>query len=158
MLAERGEHFVDSESRAVGVRQQACDKRTELSALFSGRSRFEPARGDERSDPPARFEDSRTLEVGVHTRHGVGVDAQLDRELTDGWQLIAGVQPPGGDGRAQTVFDLRVDGRRVAGVNREKSHLSDYTSSLVQVGQEKRPGVFYLPAFASVVPGLCPSP
>src|SRR5262249_11106295 len=131
---------------------QACDKRAELSVLFSRRSRFEPARGDERSDPPARFEDSGTLEVGVHARHGVGVHAQLDRELTDGWQLIAGVQPPGGDGSAQTVFDLRVDGRRVAGVDREKGHLSDYTSSLVQCGQEKRPGGLCLPASASPWP------
>src|SRR5262245_35724940 len=147
MLAERSEHFVDGESRAVRVRQQACDKRAELSVLFSCRSRLEPARGDERSDPPARFEDSGTLEVRVHARHGVGVDAQRDRELADGWQLIAGVQPPGGDGGAQTVFDLRVDGRRVARVDRENCHLSDYTSSLVQVGQEKRPG-------GSVPPGL----
>ncbi len=38
---------------------------------------------------------------------------------------------------AQTVLDLRVDWRRVPCVNREESHLSDYTSSLVQVGQEK---------------------
>src|SRR5262245_66187446 len=148
MLAERAEHLVDGESRAVGVRQQACDNRTELSALFSRRSRFEPVRGDERSAPPARFEDSGTLEVGVHARHGVGVDAQLDRELTDGWQLIAGVQPPGGDGGAETVFDLRVDGGRVAGVDREKGHLSDYTSSLVQVGQEKRPGGFLPPGLS----------
>ena len=137
MLTERGEHFVDGKPRTVGIRQQACHERTELPALFSGGSCFEPARRHERTDAAARFEHAGPFEVRVHARNRVRVDAQLDRELTDSWQLIAGVQPPGGDGGSQTVLDLRVDGRPVPRVDREESHLSDYTSSLVQVGQEK---------------------
>ena len=117
MLAERGEHFVDGEPRAVGVRQQACDERSKFSAFFSGRSRLEPARGHERSDAATRFEDAGPFEIGVDARDGIGVDAQLDRELTNGWQLIAGVQPASSDGGAQTVLDLRVDGRRVPRVD-----------------------------------------
>src|SRR5204862_4752759 len=119
-----------------------------FSALFSRGSCFERARGPERSDAAARFEHAGAFEVGVHACHGVRVDAQLDRQLTDGWQLIAGVQPAGGNGGAQTVLDLRVNRRRVAGVNRENSHLSDYTSSLVQVGQEKSREICDLPAFS----------
>ena len=63
------------------------------------------------------------LELRVDPRHGVGVDAQVDRELADGRQLIAGLQPAGGDRRPQPAFELRVDRRRVAWVDGDDGHL-----------------------------------
>ena len=84
---------------------------------------------------------NKAARAGAQKMAGIIQDSLLsaEPELKKRYQgfFIAGVQPAGGDGGAQTMLDLRVDGRCVPGVYLENSHLSDYTSSLVQVGQEK---------------------
>ncbi len=68
---------------------------------------------DEGADAAARFDHAGAFELGVDARDGVGVDAELDGELPDGRQLIAGPQAAGRDGGAQRALELRVDRRRV---------------------------------------------
>ena len=57
---------------------------------------------------------------------------QIDRELADGRQLIAGTQAAGGDRRAQPALELGVDRRGVARVDGDDVHLNYCTSSLIQ--------------------------
>ena len=94
---------------------------------------------DERADAASGFDDAGAFELGVDARDGVGVDAQVDGELADGRQLVAGLQPAGGDRRAQPALELRVNRRRVARVDRDDVHLSDCTSTLVQCQERLRP-------------------
>ena len=92
-------------------------------ARFFGGSRFGSARGpDERPDAAPRFDDAAALELGVDAGDGVRVDPQLDRELADGRQLVARAEPAGGNRRAQSALELRVNGRRVAGINGNDTH------------------------------------
>ena len=72
---------------------------------------------DERADAAPRLDHAGALELGVDARDGVGVDAEVDGELADGRQLVAGLQAAGGDRRAQPAFELRVDRRAVLRVD-----------------------------------------
>ena len=83
---------------------------------------------DERADAAPGLDDAGALELAVDTRHGVGVDAQLDGQLPHRRQLIAWSQPVRGDRRAQPALELRVDWRRIARIDRDDVHLVDYTS------------------------------
>ena len=116
MRAQRGEHIVDGES---GARSASASTRVTNARSCGGdgpaRSCFGRRRGDERADAAPRLEDAGALELGVDARDGVGVDAELDRQLADGGQLIAGVQPAGGNGGAQAAIELGVDRRRDPG-------------------------------------------
>ena len=48
---------------------------------------------------------------------GVGVDAKGDGQLTDGGQLVAGLQPVRRDRDADTALELRVQRHRVAHID-----------------------------------------
>ena len=114
----------------VGVRQHARDEGAQPAVVLARRVRLRRRGADERADAAARLDHPGPLELGIDPGHGVGVDAQIDRELTHGRQLIARPQPAGGDRRAQPAFELRVNRRRVARVDGDDAHLSAYTSSL----------------------------
>src|ERR1700730_14042373 len=130
MFAERSDHFVDGESPAVGVCEDARDERAQLAGFLSGRSGFGSSHRDERPDAAPRLEHAGALELRVHARHGVGVHAQVDRVLADGRQLIARLQAARGDGRAQALLDLRVNRRGVTGIDGEDAPLNYYTTAL----------------------------
>jgi hypothetical protein len=65
--------------------------------------------GDERPDAAPRLDDAGPLELGVDAGDGVGVDAEVDGELADGGQLVAGLEAAGGNGGAKRAIELRVD-------------------------------------------------
>ena len=80
------------------------------------------------------------LELGVDARDGVGVDAEVDGELADGRKLVADAEAAGGDRRAETAIELRVDRRAVLGVDGNEGagrHVTYCTNSLEQVKPEK---------------------
>ena len=82
---------------------------------------------------PPGLEDAVALERGVDAGDGVGVDTQLDGQLADGRELIAGPQLAGGDGGADGALELRVNRRRIQRVEREVDRHAHYCiSTLVQ--------------------------
>ena len=129
---EGGQQIVDGEAGGVGVGQHARDERAQPPVALARRMRLGRRGADERSDAAPGLDDAGTLELAVHPRHRVGVDAELHRQLTHGRQLIAGAQAARGNRRAQPTLELGVDRRRVARVDRDDVHVSYYTSVLVQ--------------------------
>jgi hypothetical protein len=72
---------------------------------------------DERSNAAAGFERTGSLEMRVDPRHGVGVDAKGDSELSNGRELVAWPKTTGPDGHANAAFQLRVERGGVLGVD-----------------------------------------
>jgi len=141
LVAELANQVVDVETGSVGVRENARHEFTEPARFFVQRLRNRAAGRDERTDTASGLEHADALELCVNARHRVGVDAQVDRQLTDGRQLIPGAKPAGGDGGAESTLELGVDRRGVGGIDIHQGHLNYYTSSLIQVTQEKRRGI-----------------
>ena len=63
---------------------------------------------DKSPDPSARFYHATSFQLGVNFGHGVGVDAQLDRQLAHRWQLVADAQLPGRNRKTDRPFKLSV--------------------------------------------------
>src|SRR6185503_3185504 len=90
----------------------------------------------------------------VDAGDSVCVDAEFDGQLTDGGELVAGLQPSGGDGRAHAAFELRVDWCRIARVDgQDVRHLFICTSSIVQMSS----GVDYHEGHEGHEEYICPS-
>src|SRR5580704_5874269 len=53
---------------------------------------FDSFVGNESARTLLRIEDASNFHFAIGTRHGVGVDLQVDGYLADGWQLIPGNQ------------------------------------------------------------------
>ena len=87
---------------------------------------------DEGPDAALCFDDAGAFELGVHAGDGVGVDAELDGELTDGRELLTGLHAPGGNGGAQPALELRVNRCAVTRVDGYDAHERDNTNVLVQ--------------------------
>jgi len=81
MCAQLGGDIVDAESGRGGVPNHAGDEGAQLTAVMVGRLRLLRRRGDERPDAAPGLDDAGPLELGVDARDGVGIDAQLDRQL-----------------------------------------------------------------------------
>ena len=82
----------------VAVREEAIDQRVEVPVALP-------------------HDDAVALEREVDLRHRVRIDARLDRELAHRRQLIAGLEPARGDRNADGAVELRVNGRRIAGID-----------------------------------------
>src|SRR5215218_9500264 len=89
----------------------------------------------ERTDAPPRLDHPRALELRVDPCDRVGVDPQIDRELTDGRKLVARAQPVGGNRGTQPTLQLSVDGRGVVRVDGDESHDAYCTSTNVQINR-----------------------
>jgi hypothetical protein len=127
-----GDHIGDSESGRVGVGEDTGDEGAEAtSPLLSGSGLLGRSGADERPDASAGFEHARAFKVGIHPGHGVGIDAEVDGELADGWKLIAGPQTARGDGGAEPALELRVNRCAVARVDGNETHRTN-TNVLVQ--------------------------
>ena len=113
MRPQLGGDIVDAESGGGGVAEDAGHERAQLTAVMVRRVCLLRRGGDERADAAPRLDDAGALELGVDAGDGVGVDAEVDGELADGRQLIAGLEAAGGDGGAQAAVELRVDRRAV---------------------------------------------
>src|SRR5437016_4364469 len=66
------------------------------------------SRGNKSADAPACFDHAGALQLGINFSDGISVDTQLDRQLPHGRQLIAELQPPGRNRKANGPFQLRV--------------------------------------------------
>ena len=121
--SQRVDHVLDREAGRVRVGQHAGDEGAQPAIVLARRVGLCRRGADERADAAARLDDAGALELRVDARDGVGVDPQLHRQLADGRQLVARLQPARGDGRAQAAFELRVNRRRVPGVNGDDAHL-----------------------------------
>src|SRR3984893_15158407 len=140
MCAQFGRDIVDAESSGGRVGEDAREERAQVAAMGIRRVCLLWVADDERADAAARFDDAGALELRVDARHGVRVDLEIDRELAHRRELVAQLEASGRDCGAQSAVELGVDWCGVAGFDGDESHLSDYTSSLVQVGQKKGPG------------------
>jgi hypothetical protein len=65
-------------------------------------------------------DDAVALEVLEGAGDGVGVDAEFGGEFADGGQEVVVVESAGGDGVADLVFDLEVDGDAGGGMDAEQ--------------------------------------
>ena len=134
---EDGSHYV-SPSDVFEVQTEIAQR--EAGASASARTRVANARsrrsrwrggcaslGVEVTNDPTprlRFDDAGAFQLGVDARHGIGVDAQVHRELPDGRQLVARPQPARGDRRPQPALELRVNRRCVARIDLHDVHLT----------------------------------
>jgi hypothetical protein len=135
MLAKRSDHIVNGKTHGFRIGEHARDEGTQPTLVLARRVRLRRRRADERSDAALRFDDPGTLEFCIDARDRVGVDTEINRELADGWQLVARTQAASGDCRAQPAFELGVNWRRVARVEGNDAHVIGYTSALLQCGQ-----------------------
>ena len=148
MPADLGHDLLDAESNCGRVAEHAGDERAQAARVFVRGMRLLRCGGDERPDAAPRFEDARPLELRVDPRDRVGVHAEIDGELADGWKLIADLQAARGDCCAKPTVELGVDGRPIARVDGNEgsgNHVTYNTSSLVQVKPEKRAGGVFDP-------------
>ena len=56
-----------------------------------------------------RFEQAAEFQFAIGAHDGVGIDLEVDGQLTDGGKLIAGGERSGGDSTAHLVDELAVD-------------------------------------------------
>ena len=80
---------------------------------------FVGSRTDKRTDAPARLQNSGAFQFGIHLGYRIGVDPQIDRQLTHCWQLITDAQLSGCNRKANGSLELRIKRRRVIGVDLE---------------------------------------
>src|SRR6185295_1748206 len=140
MRAHLGGDIVDAESSGGRVSDHARDERAQLTAVMVRRLCLLRRGGDERADAAPGLDDAGTLELGIDARDGVGVDAEVDGELADGWELVADLEAAGGDRGAQAAVELGVDRRAVLRVDGNEGagrHVTYCTNSLEQVKPEK---------------------
>ncbi len=109
MRAHLGGDIVDAESSGGRVSEDAGDECPQLTPVMVWWVSLLRRRDDERADAAARFDDAGALELGVNARDGVGVDAEVDGELANGWQLIANLDAADGDRGTESSVELRVD-------------------------------------------------
>src|SRR5437867_3241316 len=119
---EFSDDLIECESGGGGVGQDAGDKRAPPPLVFARRPGLGRRGGHERPDAAAGFEDARPFELCVHAGNRVGVDAEVDGQLADRGQLDARGEAARRDRRPQPAFELRVDGRPVARVDRDDAH------------------------------------
>src|SRR5260221_9781429 len=105
MRAHLGGDIVDAESSGGRVPDDARDERAQLTAVVVRRLSLLRCGGDERADAAARLDDAGALELGVDAGDGIGVDAEVDGELADGGELIAGLEAAGGDRGAEGAIE-----------------------------------------------------
>ena len=135
MRRQFGDHIGDGESSGVGVGENTSDEGAQATRALLRGPGFRRACGtDERSDAAPGFEDSGALEVGVDAGDRIGIDAEVDRELADGRQLIPRPQPARGNRGAKAPLELGVKRRAVARIDRDNAHGAHggYTNVLVQ--------------------------
>ena len=112
--AKRRHHFVDGEPGGVGFGEHAYDEAAQSAFLLAWRVRLGRCRRNEGANAALRLDDPCAFELGVDAGDGVGVDLEIDRELSNRGQLIARAQAIRRDRRAESAFQLRVYRRRVA--------------------------------------------
>lgn len=79
----------------------------------------------ERPRPMADLDKPLSLELTIGLDHGSGVDAELGRELTHGWERGSSPERTRGDREPHTLGDLSIQWSGTAGVDAvEQTHLT----------------------------------
>jgi hypothetical protein len=100
--------LLDGESRGAGAGHGVGHDLAKLSLAFDiGAGHFLPT--DECAGSLVGFKLPAEFEFLIRSDHGIGIDGEIDGELTDGWKLVAGNESPGSNGSAGLVDDLPVD-------------------------------------------------
>jgi hypothetical protein len=89
MCAERSDHIVDGETCCVGIREYACDEGAKATFMLARRVGLGRRGADERSDAALRFDHARPLKFRVDARDRVGIDLEINGQLTNCRQLVA---------------------------------------------------------------------
>jgi len=110
--------FANGEARGAGSCDGVRGDLLELTlALVGGTVVFLVA--DEGARTLVSFEQAIVLELTVGAHDSVGIDFEIDGELADGGQLVAGSEVAGCDGSADLVNNLAVDGHSAVHVEME---------------------------------------
>src|SRR5262245_21519669 len=128
LLLKLSDEFFACEPAGCGVLQHAGGK--VLQCLTAKVLLWSCARGlgDEGPDSSARFDDATSFEFRVDFCDCIGVDAEVDRELTYGGQLGAFGQSTCSDGCTDSPFDLEVDWRPVGRIEPDEISLGHFCS------------------------------
>ena len=81
MCAKRRQDVVTGEALSFGIGQQPRDERVQASVAFTSWPGLRPRGADERADPSPGFEHAGALELAVHARDRVRIDAEIACEL-----------------------------------------------------------------------------
>ena len=90
--AKRRHHFVDGEPGGVGFGEHAHDEAAQSAFLLAWRVCLGRCSCNEGANAALGFDDPCAFQLGVDARYSVGVDLEIDRELTNRGQLVAGPQ------------------------------------------------------------------
>jgi len=102
------DQLFQGESGGSRTGREFCCHLHELAIAFRGLLlRFPVA--DKGSCSLMRFEQASEFELAISSHHRVGVNREIDRELANRGQLIAGSQGSGGNAGAHLIDKLSVD-------------------------------------------------
>jgi len=124
---------VQGKSTFVRLGDEMIGQLTQVSLAFATIGGFVRPRRDESPDAATRFDDAVTLQLGIDLRDCVRIDAQLDRQLPDGRQLVANAQFAGGNGKPNRPVKLVVNRRRMLGIDLEHLMFTHCTTTMEQV-------------------------
>ena len=122
MRLKSREHIVDGEPGGISVSQHARHERPQAAFVLSRGMCLRRRGGNERSDAAPRHDDTGAFELRIHPCDRIRIDPESDRQLPDRRELVPGCEPSGSDGRPEPPLELRIDGRAVAGVDRDDVH------------------------------------
>src|SRR5437867_7967461 len=119
---EVSDHLVDGEADGVRLGEQPVAQQAECAFFVARRllgDRIVTGVTNEGADAALGGEDATSLELRVNLGHGVGVDAQVDRQLPNRRQPVAGGEVSGCDRGPDGAVELGIDRRGVRGVDAE---------------------------------------
>ena len=111
MFLQRFNHLVGGKAGGVGIGQHSRHERSQPTIVLARRMSPRRRCRDERAHAAPGLDHAGPFELGVYTGDGVGIDAEIDRQLTHGRQLVArdvDIYPPadeGWGGRFITIQD-----------------------------------------------------
>ena len=117
-VAQSIDQIFEGESGGAGAGGEFSGHLAELAFAFGGIF-LQLDVGDESAGALMGFEQAAEFELAIGAHDGVGIDFEIDGELADGGELIAGGQRAGGDAAADLVDQLAVDGDAAVQVDGE---------------------------------------
>ena len=109
-------HIVNRKTARVCLRNKVVRQLAQVPVAIAPGCGFSGSRADKSPDAPAGFDYAGALQLGINFGDSVRVDAQLDCQLPHRRQLIADLQPPGRNRKANLPFQLSVKRRWMIGI------------------------------------------
>src|SRR5262245_8324948 len=111
------ERLFGREAQVCGAGQKMVFELCQLTEAVLILRRLEGAGLYKGADSPACLDYACPLQLGVDLSHGIGVDSELDRQLSDGRELLANSQPAGSDRESNRPLELMVERGRVTDID-----------------------------------------